>query len=174
MKYHFILTVSLFFTACHLSWAQKVEVDYDHQVNFTQFQTYTWTASQPQAKNPLMDRRIREDVDAQFSQKGLRKVEPSANPDLTVFYQAEVTEQYSLDTFGMGGWRWGMGGMAQTSINKIPEGGLAVTLADSKDKAVIWRGTATGEVSDNPDKVSKGIQKAVAKMFKKYPPPVKK
>lgn len=154
--------------------AQKVQVDYDHQVNFTPFQTYSWTPGQPQAKNPLMDQRIRGDVDAQLSQKGLKKVTQADNPNLTVFYQAEVTEQYSLNSYGMGGWRWGMGGMAQTDVSKIPFGGLAVTIGDAKNKAVIWRATATGNLSDNPEKVSKGIQKAVAKMFKKYPPPVKK
>jgi hypothetical protein len=174
MRRNTLLLVGLSLLAASSLQAQKVNVDYDHKVDFTPFRTYAWTASQAQAKNPLMDQRIRENVDTELQQKGLQKVEQSASPDLLVFYQAEVTTQYSLDTYGMGGWRWGMGGMAQTEINRVPVGGLAVTLADVKNKAVVWRGTATGEVSDNPEKVSKAIQKAVAKMFKKYPPPVKK
>jgi hypothetical protein len=156
-----------------LAQAQKVSVDYDHNANFETYKTYAWIKSSQPAKNPLMAQRIVEDIDAELAKKGLQKVEQSNDPDMVVFYQAEVTTQYSLDTYGMGGWRWGMGGMAQTDINKIPVGGLAVTMGDAKKKAVIWRSTATGEVSDNPEKVSKSIQKAVEKMFKKFPPKAK-
>ena len=43
-------------------------------------------------------------------------------------------------------------------------------LADAKDKQVLWRGSATDTVTDNSNKNIKNLDKAVAKLFKGYPP----
>jgi Domain of unknown function (DUF4136) len=53
-------------------------------------------------------------------------------------------------------------------------GQLVVDIGDVKNKKFLWRGTASGTVSDKPEKVEKTIEKAVTKMFQKFPPPVKK
>jgi hypothetical protein len=38
----------------------------------------------------------------------------------------------------------------------------------------VFRGTAEDELSDNPEKNAKRLEKASAKMFKNFPPAVKK
>ena len=43
-------------------------------------------------------------------------------------------------------------------------------MADVKDKAFIWRGTASDTLSDDPEKNQKKLDKALAKMLKKFPP----
>ncbi len=37
-------------------------------------------------------------------------------------------------------------------------------------KQLVFRGSASGTLSDDPQKLAKGIQKAVEEIFKKYPP----
>ena len=41
---------------------------------------------------------------------------------------------------------------------------------DAKEKRLVWRGTASDTVSDNPQKSASKIQKAAEKLFKNYPP----
>ena len=41
---------------------------------------------------------------------------------------------------------------------------------DVKNKTFIWRGTASDTLSDKPEKNQKKLEKALAEMFKKFPP----
>ncbi len=43
-------------------------------------------------------------------------------------------------------------------------------LADAKNKQILWRGNATDTISDNSNKNINNLDKAVAKLFKNYPP----
>ena len=83
--------------------AQKVATDYDHSANFSNFKTYTWTASKNPAEDPLRNQRIIENIDRQLAAKGLQKVDGEA--DLHVTYTGNLKEITSLQGFGSGG-RW--------------------------------------------------------------------
>ena len=52
----------------------------------------------------------------------------------------------------------------------VINGQLKVGLADAKAKQFVWRGTATDTMSSNPQKNASKINKALVKMFQKYPP----
>ena len=152
--------------------AAKITVDWDKQASFTGYKTYAWTKGTP-AKNPLMDQRITEAIDAQLTAKGLQKVE-EGKADLIVLYHAAIGSQTELNTMNMGGWGWRMGGgMSTTTVDTIPTGQLVVDIGDAKTKKLLWLGNASDTLSDNPDKNTKKMNDAVAKMFKKFPPPVK-
>ena len=82
-------------------------------------------------------------------------------------------KQKSLNTFysGMGGYGgygyrgWGgMGGMgtATTTVSEYLVGTLVVDIFDAKSKALIFRGTASDEISDKPEKNIKKVEKASA------------
>ena len=75
---------------------------------------------------------------------------------------------------GAGSWRWGGTGTATSSTINI--GTLVVGLYDAAAKKLVWRGDATKTLnpSKDPAKNQQNLQKAVAKLMKKYPPPVKK
>jgi hypothetical protein len=83
--------------------------------------------------------------------------------------QAEYTTFY--DGLG-GGWRWHGwgGGMATTTVEEVPVGTLVVDIYDTSTKQLIWRGLAHDQLSDKPDKDTKKLEKAVNKMFDKFPP----
>jgi len=54
-----------------------------------------------------------------------------------------------------------------------PTGMLAVKIGDAKPPKLLWLGDARDTLSDNPEKNTQKINKALEKMFKKYPPPSK-
>lgn len=153
--------------------SQKVTVDWDHNVHtFTAFKTYRWIEPARPSPNPLMDQRIAAAIEGQLSAKGLQKVDGPA--DLLVTYRPGVRQERSATAIGLGAGRYRMGGgMATINQNVSNVGTLLVDISDAKTKQLIWRATAADTLSDKPDKNSKKIEKAVAKMFKQYPPPVK-
>jgi hypothetical protein len=55
-------------------------------------------------------------------------------------------------------------------IDTYLQGTLIVDLYDAKTKKMVWRGVATDTVSDQTSKNTEHIDKAIGKMFEKYPP----
>ena len=159
--------------------AQKVHVDYDQSADFNAYKTFAW-ASTPetslQGESPLMHSRIKNAIEYHLTSGGLTEVED--NPDLYVTYHTSSKEEVQLHTTGMGygyggGWGWdpywggGMGSSTTTS-HSYERGSLIVDLWDAKKKEAIWRGTAEAVVKQNPQKAAKQIDKAVAKIMKKF------
>jgi hypothetical protein len=151
--------------------AQKVTTDFAPGTDFSQYRTYTWGEGRA-ARDPLIAQRIVAGIEAQLAAKGLRKAAEGEGVDLIVVYQTATDTRTEINTYNTGGWYgWGWGGgMAHTSVSKIPVGQLIVDLGDVKNKKFVWRGRATSTISDKPEKVNKMLDKALAKMFEKYPP----
>lgn len=164
--------------------AQKVRYDYDHGASFTGFQTYRLVRiGDNPAISQLYDQRIQSAMEEELAKKGLRRVQTGG--DLVIGYQGSVDKQTQYTTFSDGGpWgygpRWGYGAgwggpsMSTTTESTIPVGALTVDVMHPGQKQLLWRGTATDTLSDKPDKNNKKIQKAVKKLFEKYPPPPEK
>jgi len=166
---------TLFFMALLGSaFAQKVQTDFDHQANFSQYKTYSWQEIKP--ANSLWDARIKNAVDAQLAAKGWTQV-PSGG-DVAVVAIKTTQTQRTLQTFynGFGGgWGWrrfGGGGFgdATTTEQDYKEGTLVIDLYDAKIKQLIWRGSGEDTLSDNAGKNEKNLDKGVVKMFKAFPP----
>jgi len=72
---------------------------------------------------------------------------------------------------GWGGplYRGSRTGSARTE--EVVTGTPVVAMADPETKSIIWRGVASKDLDANasPEKRDKGVNKAVAKMFEKYP-----
>jgi len=134
-----------------------------------------------QYPNSILDEQIKRAIDAQLSLKGLTKTED--NPDLYVTYQASVNQEKQWNSYstGGGGWGWGgwggWGGMSTstTTSSTIHIGTLDCDIYDVSTKKQVWRGEASKTLGSgkDPQKVEKNINKAMAKLFKKYPPPLK-
>ena len=74
---------------------------------------------------------------------------------------------------GYGGWwggGWGGGGENTTTVREIPIGTLVVDMYDTHTKNLVWRGTSNEQNSDNMNKNSGKLQKAIDEMFYKFPP----
>lgn len=154
--------------------AQQVQTDFDKRVNFSQYKTYSW--KQVQVKNDLWEPRIKDAINGQLAAKGWQLVDDGG--DVVIVAIGTTRIQRTLDTFynGFGGgWRWRGGGFgtATTTERDYKEGTLVVDMFDAKSKDLIWRGNAEDMVSGNPEKNEKKLDKAVVKMFKKFPPQAK-
>ena len=88
------------------------------------------------------------------------------------------------DGWGWGGrwgwryWRWGVAWpMTETrQVETYTDGTVVVTLVDAKSKEVVWEGEIPGVVSipvANPADATDRINRAVEKLFERYPPKAK-
>jgi hypothetical protein len=60
--------------------------------------------------------------------------------------------------------------MATTTVDDIPVGTVVVDIYDTNSRHLVWRGLAHEELSDKPEKDTQKLQKAVNKLFDKFPP----
>jgi hypothetical protein len=172
--------------------AQDVRYNFDKQTDFSKFKTYKWVDIKDAGKfNSMVDEQVKQSVDAQLATKGLSKTD-SDNADLLIGYQGAVGQekQFSSYSSGMGpGWGygpgWGAGGwygggmtstMTTGQTSTIYVGQIAVDMYDSANKDLVWRGivSKTLDPKAKPEKQQKNLDKAMTKLFKKYPPEVKK
>lgn len=162
-----IASVVLLLLAASVAYAQKVSTDADPAAQFGSYKTYAWASGTP-SPNPLGEQRIHDGVMAQLAAKGL--VQASGAPDLYVSTHLTAHEEKELvsNGFGYGPW-WGGGGYTTTSVHTYLKGTLLVDLYDAKTRKLVWRGTAVGTASDKPSKNTEKLNKALSKMFAKYP-----
>ncbi len=154
--------------------AQKVNVDWDRTENFSQFHTYAWESSPHPAKG-LWDQRVVDGINQQLQAKGLQEVQ--SNPDLWVVYTSHIDDQKQVVGTGYNygpGWYWGpwWGGPTTTTYTTYitRQGTLVVEIANARDHDLLWRGSVTDTIKDNSNKNINTLNKAIAKLFQKYPP----
>jgi hypothetical protein len=171
-----LFSIVIFFALAAAALAQQVKTDYDHNANFGQYKTYSW--EKVQTRDPLLVDRIKDAVNGALTAKGLTQVESGGDVSVVA---VEITQnQQTLNTFydGFGGgWRWrGGGGFgdATTTTETYQVGTLVVDLFDAKAKNLIWRGSSSDTLSNNPDKNTKNLDKGVQKMFAHFPPEARK
>jgi hypothetical protein len=163
-----IFAIVLVFLTVSFGFTQHVKFDYDHNADFSKYKTFSWIKEPVTPQDPLMKRRIIDGINGQLMAKGLRLVD--SNGDLAVSVNVATQQKQTLNTFydGFGPWAWGMGGVA--TVETFTEGTIVADLFDGKTKKVVWRGVATKDISSKPGKVTQQIDKAIEKLFKKYPP----
>ena len=153
--------------------AQSVTYDYDRAANFSNYNTYAWTRG-TELTDELNHARVMRAIDGQLIAKGLRRVEPSAGPDVLVAYHASFEKSLEISglshgsgPFGLGGDRWGSARVQQAVV-----GTLVVDIIDAARSAIVWRSLASSDIgpTDKPESRDKKVAKATEKMFKNYPP----
>ena len=155
----------------------QVKTDYDPQVDFSRFKTWTWAEGTP-APDPFSQKRIEDAIEAKLVEKGLVKAE-GEEADLLVVTHVSLSTEKQVDVTHMGGyggrygWRAGYGS-SYVNVRDINVGTLVVDLVDAEKQELVWRGMASDTVASKPKKSEKKIRKAVSRMFKDYPPKPKK
>jgi len=169
-----LLVPFLFTLGCDLA----TSIDYDREADFSQVSTFGWTGKQHPEINDLVHNRIVNALRSQLEAKGISEVD--SDPDVVVTYYGDHDERTVIDTMSTGygygpGWGWGRAGMGMgsstTTVRTYKEGTLVIDIYRTEDKQLIWRGTVTGTVSDDPKKNEKNINKGIVKLFEKFPPP---
>jgi len=168
-----LISVTAFVCLGVAAFAQDVQFDYDRSANFNAYKTYQWIDYKPVAPgDQLLDQDIKRAVDEQLAGKGLRRVESGG--DLIVGYQAGISQEKAFDSLGS---EWGPGRFGgwcnpRVTTSTIEIGKLAIGLFDPATKQLVWRGSAskTLNISKDPDKNYQNLEKAMAKLFRNYPP----
>ena len=160
-----------------LASAQDVKIDFDKAYDFSTVKTYAISIGTKWG-NDLSERRVLTEIDEAIAAKGWKKVDAAQANAIVVLHGATQTKK-SANTFyssGYGGYGYrGFGGMgtSQTVVSEYAVGTLVVDIFDAKNKQLIFRGTAEDEISDNPEKNAKRLEKASTKLFKNFPPAAK-
>lgn len=163
------------------AFAQDVKVDFDKSADFSALKTFSVRIG-TSWNNQISEKRITTEVEETLVEKGWQKVD--ANPDAVVVLHGATQTKRSLNTFysgggyggyGYRGWGGGMGmGTATTTESEYAVATLVVDIFNAKTKALVFRGTASDEISDKAEKNIKKVDKATNKMFKDFPPGSKK
>ena len=158
------------------AFAQDVKVDFDKAADFSTIKTFT-TKIGTSWNNPLSEKRVVAEIEQALTEKGWSKADDGAADAVVVLHGATDVKK-DLNTFysgGYGGYGWrGMGGMgmgtSSTTVHEYTVGTLVVDIFNAKSKQLMFRGTASDEISDKADKNAKRLAKASDKMFKDFPP----
>jgi Domain of unknown function (DUF4136) len=162
------------------TFAQSVKADYDKATDFAKYKTFSFKKG-TDAPTPFAQERIQAAITAQLKERG---IVPSDAPDLHVYTHTKLSTQQRVDvtSYGYGGYPgwggWGGGfGSSSVMVTDVPMGTVMIDVVDAKTDALVWRGIASDTLSTNPtpEKSEKRINKAMSKLFYKFPlPPAKK
>jgi hypothetical protein len=167
--------------------AQDVGYNAMPGTDFSKYKTYKWVRIEgAQYPDQITDAQIKSSIDGQLASKGLTKTDDDT-ADLYVGYQIALDKEKQWNAYGMGGgpgWGWGPGygygayggGTATATSSTITIGTLGLDVYDRTVKQLVWRGRASKTIDPNakPEKRQKNLDKAMKKLLKNYPPPVKK
>lgn len=151
--------------------AQKVNIDYAHEFDFSSVKSFTYVDTpDSDAKNPLMADRIEALIKKELREGGL--AEKSEGGDILVTYHVTTEDRtsYTTTNFGYGGYwggwyGWGGSmGSSTTTAQNYTDGTLIIDGYDAKEKKMIWRGTGTVTVKSTPEKQIKQVEKILAKL----------
>ena len=161
--------------------AQKVYIDYDREYDRSEVKTFRWKKTDDTSLaevSPFLHSQIVNGIEYYLHLGGLREVE--ADPDVFVTYHTSSKEEMSINTdhygYGYGGgWyrdpRWyggyGYGGMtaSQTYVATYERGTLVIDVWDRRTEKIIWRGSATDIIPQDPQKVAKKIDRWLKKII---------
>ncbi|HBY68324.1 MAG TPA: DUF4136 domain-containing protein [Flavobacteriaceae bacterium] len=170
MKYFSIVLIALLFVSCGTS----VGVDYDKEIDFSQYSTYNFFPTIDSGLNDLDDKRIIQATDSVLQARGFVK---SETPQLYINFFAKEQITNSRNTIGIGVGSGG-GNVGVGVSGGIPIGGrvieqvITMDFIDVSNDDLIWQAVAETELKEkaNPVQKRKHFEEVVSKILKKYPP----
>ena len=158
----------------------RLGLDYDTSTDFSSLKTFAWhpeslREDDKNLQNPLMDARIRTAIEETLISKGYRKVVLDS-ADFLVGFHFSVEKKLDVNTMNatFGYSRYGRGGSIgyQTSVSEYDEGIIVIDIAEAETKALVWRGSGSRRVgtSNDPDKVTEKVNRAVSEILSQFPP----
>jgi hypothetical protein len=155
---------------------QKVKVSSDPAIDFSKYKTYAWDKGT--LANPLIKQYIVTAVDREMTAKGLQRVESESDLIVTTLTATETDLTMTNPSWLPALNSIATGIPASSQAWPVTKGTLVVDISDAKTKNGIWRGAASHTLENGPSgdrvrdarAVEKPINKAVQKMFRRFPP----
>ncbi len=166
-----IALAALLALAARSAAATDVSVNFLPETDFTKYHTYFWVKVEGQNVDPITDEQIQRAVDTQLQAKGWKKLD-STEADAYVAYQVAVRQHQELNYYSNYGYGWRWGGSTSAYTRTVNTGTLTLDVYDRAQKALVWRGSATGTLKSKskPEKRQKRLDKAMAKLLNDFPP----
>jgi hypothetical protein len=144
-----------------------VTYDYDSNIDFAHLETYDWVPVKMKTGADTMTiKRIQDAVNKNLQSKGYRQ--SSTNPDFIIVTFFGTRQRLAeADPY-----RAAYSPYTAPPARYYEEGNLVLDFIDPDDKHLIWRGSASTDVSEikTPEQVEKMNSAAVEKILKKFPP----
>jgi len=170
MKFLYIFICTLLLVSC----GPTVGVDYDKEVNFSQYSTYNYFPTIKSGLNDLDDKRVIGVLDSLMQQRGFEK---SETPQIYVNFYANEVVSNSRNTIGIG--VGGGGGNVGVGVSGgIPIGGREINqqftldFIDATKDDLVWQAVIDGSYKEkaNPQQKEAYYVAIMEKAIKKYPP----
>jgi Domain of unknown function (DUF4136) len=156
------MTMATLMTFLLLAAATATSVEYDPQVDFSRYETWSWHRAVTPAANPVADKRIREAIENGLAARGISRVDRDGT--LLVVYHASKTIEIDLAPI--------KSAVASTPpIRYAEKGSLVVDMLDAASGNVVWRGHAGGALRFGPNEIAEQVKTAVEKLLENFPPP---
>ena len=158
----------------------RVRTDYDDAIDFAPLKTWAWLdpplreesrdeggrGGDPFTENTLIDKRVRDEVEAWLGSHGYRAAAEREEPDFLVRYEL-VAREVGLGHYGYG---YGGGtGIGYSGSTTYQEGTLILDVIDPATQQITWRGWGTGQMRD-PQMSLEHLRKTVAAILAHFPP----
>ncbi len=186
------LPIIALFIVTILSSCSSIQVtsDYDKNVDFSKFTTYSfygWTKNSDKILNSLDKERIENSFKQEFDSRGLKYVNDGGELTVSLFIVSEEkTEQVANTTnvggyygYGYGGYygygpAWGWGAPMGNSITTVSNvnytvGTLIVDVFDTQNKKLIWEGIGKKTIDRDPSNRDQSIPNSVSAIMAQYP-----
>jgi hypothetical protein len=150
-------------TVLLLAAAAASSVEYDPQVDFSRYKTWSWHGAVTPAGNSVADKRIRETIESGLAARGISRVDRAGG--LLVVYHASKTTEIALDPVK------NAAASGPAGVRYAEKGSLVIDMLDAESGDVVWRGRVSGALRHEPSYVPAQVQAAVEELLEKFPPP---
>ena len=137
-------------------------VEYDHQVDFSRYKTWSWHEGGNRAMNPVTDKAIRDAIEKGLAGRGLSRVDAGAT--LFVVYHAARTTQIDIAPLNSAS------PAPPSGIRYVQKGSLLIDLLDAGSGKAVWRGHAAGVLQYGPKEIAAQVDAAVGEILARFPP----
>ncbi len=170
MRFIYLLSIVFLLNAC----GPTVDIDYDPQINFSQYNTYAFFPTIESGLNDLDEKRIIRVTDSLLQARGFQR---SDTPQFLINFYANESISNSRNTIGIG--VGGGGGNVGVGVSGgIPIGGrmvnqeLTIDFIDVQNDDLVWQAVANDDYKERATPKQKEAYYAavIEKMLKKYPP----
>lgn len=179
---------SLLLTACTTGKSYKTYDDYNPNIDFTNYQTFSFISDNPMivssaqgAVSPLLQGRIMNAIRADLSRKGFRYVTDPESADMAISFTVGARDQIKVDQYpasyrtGYGsyyrGYGYGMNYATETRVRQYTEGQLAIDVFDVRSKTPAFHGSASTRVNNSDrENIEEFINNIVVETLDGFPP----
>ena len=130
------------------------------------------SAYDPMVDNSIANRALRQTITRAFTDRGYASV--GTNPDFVVAVYASAHEKLDVTTwdYGYPYWPrgpWGRRGRVVDQVTTYTEGTVVVDVLYPRTRELMWRGTASATLSEDPVQDLRALQVVAEAVVRKFP-----